>query len=39
MIVARIYVVDLNIGVKVYWKTMIEEKNDINYSVFLRSGG
>ena len=34
----RIYVIDPEIGIKVYWKTIIEEDTDINYSVFLKNG-
>ena len=34
----RIYKVDPEIGIKVYWETMIEDNEDINYSVFLKNG-
>lgn len=34
----KIYKVDPNIGIKVYWENMIEDENDINYSVFIKNG-
>ena len=34
----KIYKVDPDIGIKVYWENMIEDETDINYSVFLKNG-
>lgn len=37
-IFGRLYKVDPDIGIKVYWENMIEDETDINYSVFLKNG-
>lgn len=34
----RLYDIDPDASIKVYWETIMEEENDLNYSVFLSSG-
>lgn len=37
-IFGRVYKIDPEIGIKVYWENIIEDDTDINYSVFLKNG-
>ena len=34
----KLYKVDPDIGIKVYWENMLEDETDINFSVFLKNG-
>lgn len=34
----RLYDVEPDIGLKVYWESMTEDDTEINYSVFLKNG-
>ena len=34
----KLHKVDPEIASKVYWETIVENKEDINYSVFLKNG-
>lgn len=37
-LMGKLYKVDSEIASKVYWETIVEDKEDINYSVFLKNG-
>ena len=37
-LMGKLYKVDPEIAGKVYWETIVEDKADINYSVFLKNG-
>ena len=37
-LMGKLYKVDPEIASKVYWETIVEDKADINYSVFLKNG-
>ncbi len=37
-IFGRVYKLDPETGIKIYWETIIEDEQDINYSVFLKNG-
>lgn len=37
-LMGKLYKVDPKIAGKVYWETIVEDKADINYSVFLKNG-
>ena len=34
----KLYKVDPDIGIKVYWENMLEDETDINFSVILKNG-
>lgn len=37
-LLGRLYIVDPDVGLKVYWENIVKDDTDINYSVFLKNG-